>query len=241
MSKKDFLAEEERQKKKYMLATKDGKVEISLENVARVFAMMSNSPQYKKAENKDDEGSSAYWFAKWKKNKTISEDNLSSLLKCLNKENRTRVSKDGLEQIRDNILAVPDIKKALGDPEHKVVETIIKIPSTITSRSKIHFSFATKFCHYACMYLLDGEARDNFPIFDDIMRQNLGKYSEKWDKAKIDGKPRRNATYKDLAKTEDGLVDFYGFYVKSIEEVAQENGVSKTGVEQLIWYYHNGG
>ena len=233
MSKVDLLKKEEEQKEKYMLATKDGKVVISRDNVARVFAMMSNSPQYKKAENKEDKDSSAYWFAKWRKNKTISEDDLSSLLQCLNKENRARVSNEDLKQIKNSI-NIKSIKGKLEKADYSLIETVIK------NCSKIHFSFATKFCHYACLYLLDGEARDNFPIFDGIINQSLGNYSTAWNEQKLAQNLCKNGTYEEI-KEKMGLKSFYKLYVNAISELAASAGVSKTGVEQLIWYYHNGG
>lgn len=233
MTKKDFLAEEERQKEKYMLAVENGKVVISPENVARVFAMMSNSPQYKKAENKDDESSSAYWFTQWKKNKTISKDDLLLLLQKLNKENRTRISNDDLKRIRKRINP-NEIRDRLQKADYSLVETILE------DCSKIYFSFATKFCHYACLYLLDGEARDNFPIFDRIMNQSLGNYSSTWDKLELAKSLCKDGSYT-VIKEKIGLKNFYKLYVNTISELATSAGVSKTGVEQLIWYYHNGG
>ena len=233
MSKEDLLKKEEDQKKNYMLATKDGKVEISPENVARVFAMISNSPQYKKAEDTDNDDSSAYWFAKWKKNKTISEGDLLSLLQKLNKENRTRVSNRDLKRIRKRI-DPNKIKDRLQKADYSLIETIIE------NCTKTLFSFATKFCHYACMYLLEGEARDNFPIFDGIINQNLGTYSSTWINLESAQKLYKEGSYKSIKK-EIGLENFYKLYVNAISELATSAGVSKTGVEQLIWYYHNGG
>ena len=232
-----FLEAEENNTDVYTLERdKNGKVIISSDNVSKVFAMMAESPQYKKATRINDNKSSAYLFYKWKKNHTINEEDLLELLSRLNKENSTRVSGNDLEAMRDII--VDDLISVLS----KLEKSDYSIISTIISKcDKTPFSFATKFCHYACMFLLDGEERDNFPIFDVVMRKNLGKYSETWENAYIEGKKsylKNVEGYSSLSSIQ--LIKMYESYAKAISELAKMNNVSKTGVEQLIWYYHNG-
>lgn len=264
-----LLMEEEAASKKYVLEEKDNKVVISKDNVAKVFAMMANSPQYKRAANINNENSSSRLFNNWKKDGYISIADLKFLLERLNAENSTHTYESDILQIRDNIIQiangnidkktdndnikVDNIKKCLEKARLCLVEEII------AKCNQTPLSFATKFCHYACVYMfkldenerdkLDenerdrlDNARDNFPIFDDIMRKNLGKYSNAWETEKTKGKLKRNFTPKELADSDSefGISDFYKFYRDCIKTIADENNVSKTGVEQLIWYYHNG-
>ena len=173
MNTGNYLKIEEEKAKNYMLKEKDGKVILSPENVAKVFAMMADTPNYKIAAKTGDERSSAYWFDQWKTNGTLSENELFTLLKRLNAENSTRVSDSDLAVIKNNIICqqdklIADLKK----PDYAVIDIITQ------DCQKKPFSFATKLCHYACLYMFNEAARDNFPIFDDIIRTHLGKYSE---------------------------------------------------------------
>lgn len=233
-----YLEQEEKAAIHYMLEEKDGKVILSSKNAAKVFAMMANTPRYKTAARTRDKRSSAYWFDQWKTNGTLSENELFTLLKRLNAENSTRVSDSDLAVIKNNIIRqryklITDLKNA----DYALIDIITQ------DCEKIPFSFATKFCHYACLYMFDGAARDNFPIFDDIIRTHLGKYSEDWNTKRDDDSNRkliRNQTPKELAQTAGGLGRFYRFYVDVISDLAEKHQISKTGVEQLIWFYHNG-
>ena len=199
---------------------------------------MADTPNYKIAAKTGDERSSAYWFDQWKTNGTLSENELFTLLKRLNAENSTRVSDSDLAVIKNNIICqqdklIADLKK----PDYAVIDIITQ------DCQKKPFSFATKLCHYACLYMFNEAARDNFPIFDDIIRTHLGKYSEDWNTKKDDATNRklvRNQTPKELAQTTGGLGRFYLFYVDVISDLAEKHHISKTGVEQLIWFYHNG-
>ncbi|MBR6934834.1 MAG: hypothetical protein IKH41_05040 [Clostridia bacterium] len=228
---------EEAASKKYVLEEKDNKVVISKDNVAKVFAMMANSPQYKRAANiKKENSSSSYWFDQWK-DRELSKDELIKLLTLLNAENSTHTSNEDIDQIKKNILGIKEtLKTRLQNADLTLVQHIID------GCKNTPLSFATKFCHYACIYMFEDDARDNFPIFDDIMRKNLGKYSNAWETGKTKGKLKRNLTPKELADSDSefGISDFYKFYRDCIQTIADENNVSKTGVEQLIWYYHNG-
>lgn len=238
MNTYSYLEQEEKAAIHYMLEEKDGKVILSSKNAAKVFAIMANTPQYKMAARTKDKRSSAYWFNQWKTNGPLSENELFTLLKRLNAENSTRVSDSDLAVIKNNIIRqrdklITDLKNA----DYEIIDMITR------GCQKIPFSFATKFCHYTCMYMFDGAARDNFPIFDDIIRTHLGTYSEDWNTKKDDAANRkliRHQTPKELAKTEGGLGRFYRFYVKAISDLAEKHQISKTGVEQLIWFYHNG-
>lgn len=233
-----FLESEETRSEKYKLNAKDGKVIISSDNVSKVFAMVSDSPQYKCSCRINDKTTAAYLYIQWKESRTITDDDLLTLLERLNRENNTRVDGNTLKEMTNRISnKLTEVESALKKPDYAIIETIAKTGSG----QKTPFSLATKFCHYACMFLLDGEARDNFPIFDSIVRKNLGRYSETWEKACFVGtrKHLRNLEgYSEL--TPEELTFVYSTYVEALKELAKKHGVSKTGVEQLIWYYHNG-
>ena len=133
-----------------------------------------------------------------------------------------------------------DIKKPLEEKDFTIVSKIIDHCNSTP------LSLATKICHYVCRSLLDGDSKDNFPIFDNVIRNNLCKYSDKW-KNKTVGDKKNSKHYYTLTPQElrnktygVDITEFYKFYVECISDLAEKNKVSKTGVEKLIWYYHNG-
>ena len=88
-------------------------------------------------------------------------------------------------------------------------------------------SFASKFCHFSCFYIFEGEeAQDNFSIYDGVVAKALPKYL---------------AYYKlnDRFKIKDK--DYEG-YSKAIDAIIEASGskISRNGFDHLVWYYFKG-
>ncbi len=229
-----FLDTEEKENKKYCFETEeDGRlVKVIPENVYKVFAMMSLDPAYKNSMKADNGNSSAHWFGKLKIcEESEREGIIMEIVTRLNAENSTRVSGDdkGIKKITENILNLDDLEGKLMRKEYSVIGKIIE------GCDKVYFSFATKFCHYACMNLLDGDDRDNFPIWDNVMKKWLGEYIP-WDAKKSKSPKEINGESESFER----LTAYYESYVDALGKLAEKQGVSKTGAEQLIWYFHNG-
>lgn len=102
-------------------------------------------------------------------------------------------------------------------------------PCEIDSNGKKHrarenISFASKFCHFACFYLFEGEdEQDNYPIYDNVMRKILPKYVSHYN-------------------LQIRCLDDYIEYKKTVDEIisASNSHISRNGFDHLLWYYYKG-
>lgn len=101
------------------------------------------------------------------------------------------------------------------------------LPSASSSLMfKPRIAFATKFCHYVCFYVFEGQPeQDNFSIYDNVVAGILPYYAIKY---KIDYKK----------------VDFkkYSQYIGLVDEIIRRSGsnISRNGFDHLLWYYYKG-
>lgn len=79
------------------------------------------------------------------------------------------------------------------------------------------FSFISKYCFYHNAYCYD---RDDYVIFDSVLRKNLGKYITEEDYQEITGKTLRKNS-KQMGNNIDYLT-----YKKVIDHIIQENNIS---------------
>ena len=84
-------------------------------------------------------------------------------------------------------------------------------------------SFASKFCHYACMSLFTGNEQDNFSIFDSILCNAIPLYADYYN-IEISKKFRTS----------------YSEYMSVIDQIIQQSGdeISRNGFDHLVWYFH---
>lgn len=87
-----------------------------------------------------------------------------------------------------------------------------------------NISFASKFCHYACFYLFEGEPeQDNYSIWDNVLRKVMSKYIKHYQLVK-----RNLDDYSEYRKTVDLLIK------------ASNSEISRNGFDHLLWYYFKG-
>ena len=102
---------------------------------------------------------------------------------------------------------------------------------TADGNGRQNYSFATKFCHYACFYLLQGlPEQDNYSIYDDVLGKSLPAYMEYY---KLNKYTQENfKSYKIYSEVIDAIR----------EKAAIETGylISRNGFDHLLWYYHKG-
>ena len=82
-----------------------------------------------------------------------------------------------------------------------------------------NYSFATKFCHYACINFYKGKTEaDNFPIIDNVVKTAFPKYAA------------------DIVKRI--VFDNYETFVENIDKVRAHynNCISRNGFDHLMWY-----
>lgn len=219
-------------------------VELSIENVAIVEAMIQNDSAYIKSGSKEAVpthkkdgsvqygGSTAYWMTQLKifleQNKhpqfTYGEI-ISKAVETVDRENSTHLNADkiGRKEITNRILNIKNLKNKLKNANLDLIETISAKTSAKT-RARVNLSFASKFCHYACFYLFEGlPEQDNYSIYDNVVKKVLQKY----------------VNYYHLP-TRD--LDNYKNYQKTIDEIITQSKshISRNGFDHLLWYYFKG-
>lgn len=240
--------------KKKMLETIPGTelVMLSPNNVAIVEAMIQNDSAYLKSSDKTAgpegkyEGSTAYWMVRLKEalmdTSSASDDHYKEVLvgaiTAVDRENSTHLNADGVgrEEILNRLLSIEknSFIDFLRDPDGTSLYLVDYIsapthpvgvsPNGYKYKARTNVSFASKFCHYACFYLFEGEReQDNYSIYDNVLCKVLPKYIKHY-KLKV----------RDLST--------YGEYRKAVDDVIKTatEPISRNGLDHLLWYYFKG-
>lgn len=190
-------------------------------------------------------GSSAYWFDNLNKSKTENEFKyyLFKTICAVDNENSTHLNGDNVGRIEiwERLCklthnSVEEFRKLLIDEDLNSEDGIVllkkiskKTHPKSNKKGRRNISFASKFCHYACRNILSENYWDKFPITDTILKDVLPFYAKE-HKIKYDSKK-----YND----EDIIISYMEFN-KIINELSKETRISKTGIDQLLWYYYKG-
>lgn len=222
-------------------------VVLSKTNVAKVEAMIRNDSDYLKAGNDNSrpsrnfKGSTAYWA---KELKTVFDGTnempetiiVENFVRAVDRENSTHLDSDkvGVSQITSRVMSIlhTELVPLLKNPgkEYRLV-SFLSAPTRISSEDKVHksrrnYSFATKFCHYACFYLFEGlPEQDNFSIYDYVVKSAIPYYAKKY-----------GIKYSSLEFKE------YPVYINTIDSIisASDSHISRNGFDHLLWYYYKG-
>ena len=200
-NKMNLIISEREASQKYMLKAvrttkKDkGLVRLTANNVARAEAMFHTDSAYADSSNPNIDTSSAHtimelkpYLFEGKSNRAEYERLIRTIVERLDNENSTHLNSDcvGREEIPKRIASIQKRKliEYLRYPE----ETDFKLLKIISEKTepkdrkhhgKRNLSFASKFCHYMCLFLFEGEPeQDNYPIYDSVIKNNLNKYVE---------------------------------------------------------------
>lgn len=234
--------------KKYLLEVDGGCVVLSLENVAKAEAMLLNDSNYSKARDvnagptKGYKGSTAYWMTKLKESldNKIQDAELRVIIKyavlAVDRENSTHISSDGVgaDELTNRIFSNKDTLIDKLRNRKQGFDFIKFLAKETTPVDKKHhprknYSFATKFCHYACFYFFKGEEeQDNYSIYDKVVSRVLPLYLRKRNIGKENG---------EYMEQDFGSVDKYETYSNLIDEL-REGKISRNGFDHLLWYYH---
>lgn len=189
----------------------NGAVELTIDNVVLAETVYSLFYINSTLENDFDDLAENY-----------TEDNLKKVCTRINAENSTHLTNEDKDIICECIYKkCPNInllKEELKKDSYPLIESIRKAQNNNgVSTKKNNYSFATKFCHYACYYLFNDDTnRDLYPIYDSI----LSDYVKKSHEYKL-------STDTDINKYED--------YVKIIDKIISGKGISRNGFDHLIW------
>jgi hypothetical protein len=252
-------------------------IELSLDNVARVEAILRLDSNYKKSldptakpqvsihrhDIKDKKtgrikfrkgthyygygGSTAFWMKKLKDvlDKKLPKAKIKNIIyktvSAVDRDNSTHLTADkvtghsygdGRCELTDRLLKK---SSTLVDLLYKRQFSIINELSMKTNKGKgrENYSFATKFCHYACFYWFEGTPQaDNYSIYDNVLAKTLADYANAY---KIYQSFNKNVKYneKSFEKYED-----YKMYSDVIDALRRKSvfHISRNGLDHLLWY-----
>lgn len=255
---KRLLIEKELQDASSFSFTKqDTLPEISHRNVVLAEAMIANDSDYilsgdvcAKPDGKY-KGSTAYWMHTLKdaldhnSNDTKIKKIITEAVLAVDRENSTHLAADSLgpsvitERIYLKRHALVDILKDrskgfrfIEDLSAKTGDSnILKGGKTYHPRE--NYSFATKFCHYACLFFFDNDKervfRDNYSIYDRVVAKALPDYLKAYNILKADKRPYKEADFKHASS--------YALFSELID-CLRDDKVSRNGFDHLLWYYH---
>lgn len=241
----NIIQQEHRDSEKYFLSqiiTTDGVelAELSRRNIALVEAMIRHDSDYSNSENTEDMKSSAFWLKELKKILVEKKESqytyrqiLDYCVQYIDSENSTHLNADGVgrKQLRERLeqMDKPKLIEFLRCPNkegYKLVEILSKKTTVEDDKhhARTNFSFATKFCHYACFQLFEGlTEQDNFSIFDSVVAKHLPKYAKHF-----------SITLPKDYKTN------YSSYIALIDAIISkaDEPISRNGFDHLLWYFH---
>ncbi len=221
----------------------DGKIyqipKLTKRNIALNEAYINNDSDYI-TQDTDVPGTSAYYFLKLKEQLKLKSVNRSKYREIIygavttvDKENSTHLNADkvGWDVITERICLIkrPLLIKYLKYPK----ETDYKLFRIIAERTheskggRVNPSFASKFCHYACIYMFPNtKFEDNYSIWDSIVRKGIPYYAKYYRVAY----PKR-LIYK--------TAEDYIIYQEVIDEIIRKSrsGISRYAFDHLLWYY----
>ena len=219
-------------------------VALTLDNVARVESMIRNDSDYINSSDKSNITSSAYWMCELKKVLMVRESVLDeayevilrNCVKSVDRENSTHLESDGCgrNELTKRLVNIPKYQllfylKTPQDNDYELIKILSEETHPTNSGTKKYhprknYSFASKFCHYACFYLFEGaEEQDNFSIYDSIIGGKINDYAREFDVA-LPTDIRSN----------------YSSFIKTVDSIIQKSGnhISRNGFDHLIWYFH---
>ena len=220
---------------------------IHYDSAYRKTADPDAGPLFKRNHEMKYRGSSTYWMIQLKKyvithEKTdySYEDIIKYVVESLDSENSTHINSDnmGREVIEHRIVhfGVDRMLEGLKNPDGLELFDIIQQNTGKESQEKGRHnpSFASKFCHYACMHLFDGTRyQDNYPIYDNVICSVLPLYQRYYGTKKH--------TFSIYTQTpDDRIPGLYREYTAEIDEIIEKSGagISRNAFDHLLWYYH---
>lgn len=210
-----------------------GMIALTEKNVKFVSAILSIDSTYKAAET-GLTGSAQELFHTY--GITTERELLTQQVKALNKENSTHLYvADGLNLTVERIMSISNLKERL----IKRDETIVKeIASAVPGRN--NFSFATKYCTFACRYSLDKPYDDGYCIYDKVLEQTIPYYA--WRFLREKHIKRTQSTLREtIAEKRD-----YKRYIDLIDRIINASAeeidykISHKDFDHLLWYCYKG-
>ena len=223
---------------------------LTVANVAKVEAMIRADSKYAPSDEYDNKEYLPYWMRELGKylghpNGDEPKEEFDTVIKKVvervDVENSTHLNADGVgrKEMAKRIIDYINQGRLLEylknrDQGFEIIGRLSEKTEPETGsqkRGRRNISFASKFCHYACFYIFEGEdAQDNFSIYDSVVAEVLTYYLEYW---RITDVNQRKLKFNEKSKDE------YKEYSKAINEVIGASGshISRNGFDHLLWYY----
>lgn len=184
---------------------------------------------------------------------------------CVDNENSTHLNSDkvGRAFVAKRLFGIKDQMKAmLQNSNYKIIDYISENEEKIKlnlidgkqakyKEPKYYVSFASKWCHNACYYMLDDKYKDNFAKVDSVVKKAIKKQYSGF----IDKKSEKTFTYKkdenDIGiekplrflftgnDANQKIGKNYAAYIEVID-IIRGNIISRNGLDQLLWYSNKG-
>lgn len=251
------IEQEQELSKKYTLLKDEnynGLYALTIENVARVEAIIGIDSNYKKSGNPSEKptrnykGSTAYWMEELKLalEKNISDASLEltiySAVCAVDRDNSTHLAADkklfhpygdGRGEMTNRLLKISaNIIQSLQSRDFKIIDLLSQ--KTDNGKGRENYSFATKFCHYACInWFKDTPEADNYSIYDDVLARTLTKYANTYEihKTLNNGKKYKKSDFHDYQKYSDVIDEL---------RIKYGENISRNGFDHLLWYANKG-
>ncbi len=151
---------------KFITKDQNGRVQLTQDNATKIETLIRFNPRYGKTTNEGNDKCAMSLIKQLKTDERLFKDSehIRNIIGRINSENSTRMSAHDMDDLRDVIVAIS--KKKLIEMlqnDNKKYRLIDILAEETRQDHRANFSFATKFCHYMCIYLFEGEKyQDNY-------------------------------------------------------------------------------
>ena len=174
---------------------------------------------------------------------TQDETILLQQINAVDRENSTHLHvDDAITDITKVISEIENLENKLKTRDFRIVDDIA------TASKRKNYSFATKFCAYACRFCFDEPYDDNYSIYDKVVAQVIPYYALRYcgNRDYYIRPKRKNCYYKSKYPDAIGGEDGYKNYSNLIDSII-EAGYGKTGYrlsrnqfDHILWYANKG-
>ena len=224
----------------------DGLPRLTRRNVALAEAMIANNSTYRQKDVREGEAdghmSADAWLSRMREvlveGRDVSNHEYRRIIKGvveeIDRENSTHLNADkrGFRVLRERIckLGRKQLLDYLRDVKGSKFELFDYLAEKTSPEkySRSNPSFASKFCHYACMsFFEDDTEKDNFSVYDSVVKKALPDYLRHFG----------------LPVPRKSKLDDYRTYCRCIDQIIgeAEEQISRNGFDHLVWYYFKGG
>ena len=218
---------------KFIKKNREGRVQLTEDNATKIEALIRFNPRYGKTTNEENDKCAMSLIKELKTNERLynNREHIRNIIGRINAENSTRMSRNDMDELTKRIRRViskNDLIRMLKN-DNKKYELINLLAKETKQDKHANFSFATKFCHYMCLHLLEGEYQDNYSIYDNNVIKTISEYT---DNQKI------IPSYKKSMK--ESPAEYYMCFQKIIDEILEKkahNRISRNAFDHIMWYY----